>query len=129
RRVFVDGQPPVSATGSRGNGSSVDGSGLLSIRTVAEIDRLVEQHFDELVAFRRDLHAHPEIGRHEFRTTDKIVDRLSAAGLEAIRLPTGTGLLCDLGDGSADLGKVALRADIDALRMADEKDVEYRSTN
>lgn len=94
----------------------------------AEIERLVSSYLDELIAFRRDLHAHPEPGREEIRTTGRILDRLTRAGLEGRTLPCGTGLTFDIGDPGSDLGSVALRADIDALRVSDEKDVPYRST-
>ncbi|WP_460525048.1 amidohydrolase [Flindersiella endophytica] len=91
-----------------------------------EVDRLAKTYADELVMFRRDLHAHPEPSREEFRTTRAIADRLAKAGLSTTGLPVGTGLLSDVGPGQRPT--VALRADIDALRLADEKDVPYRST-
>ena len=79
----------------------------------------------ELVATRRDLHAHPEPSWEEQRTTSVLLERLRAAGLTPSVAPTGTGVLCDIGpDGPL----VVLRADIDALRMHDTKDVSYRST-
>ncbi|MEK8228399.1 hypothetical protein NKG05_23670 [Oerskovia sp. M15] len=52
---------------------------------------------EELVAVRRDIHAHPEVSRAETRTTALLADRLRAAGLSPRLLP-GTGLLCDIGD-------------------------------
>ncbi|MEP6600023.1 MAG: amidohydrolase [Actinomycetota bacterium] len=78
----------------------------------------------DLIAIRRDLHAHPEIAFAEKRTTDLIVDRLRALGLEPRVLPSGTGVLCDIGQTGP---LVALRADIDALPLPDHKDVPYRS--
>ncbi|MDX3456804.1 amidohydrolase [Streptomyces sp. ME02-8801-2C] len=92
----------------------------------------------ELVAFRRDLHMHPELGNQEFRTTAAIKARLEKAGLEPRVLTTGTGLICDIGDIEADpegqgdgtpVPVLALRADIDALPIPDTKsDCAYRST-
>ena len=82
---------------------------------------------DELVAVRRDLHAHPELGRQEHRTTALLNDRLEAAGLSPKLLSSGTGLVCDVGAGAGPV--VVLRADIDALPLDDEKLVPYRSTN
>ncbi|MDX6216581.1 MAG: hypothetical protein QOG99_2165 [Frankiales bacterium] len=79
----------------------------------------------DLVAVRRDLHRHPELGREERRTTAVLADHLTAAGLSPKVLAGGTGLVCDIG---ADGPLVALRADIDALPVQDEKDVPYRST-
>jgi amidohydrolase len=91
-----------------------------------ELDAFLAGHQAELVDFRRDLHAHPEIGYHEHRTTRRIKLRLEAAGLRPIILPKGTGLLVDVGSGTEPV--VGLRADLDALPISDEKDVPYRST-
>ncbi|MEU9332228.1 M20 family metallopeptidase [Streptomyces sp. NPDC048290] len=86
----------------------------------------------ELVAFRRDLHMHPELGNQEFRTTAAIKARLEKAGLKPRVLAMGTGLVCDIGvpdDGPAPAGMLALRADIDALPIPDAKtECAYRST-
>lgn len=91
-----------------------------------QLDAFLAEQGSGLVAFRRDLHRHPELGFAEHRTTRAIVDRLRAAGLAPWVLPRGTGVLCDVGHGDGPV--VALRADIDALPLADEKDVPYRST-
>src|SRR5215475_8113002 len=94
-----------------------------------ELDAFLVGHESELIRFRRDLHAHPETGYHEYRTTRRVALRLEAAGLKPSILPKGTGLMVDIGDGSSDGPVVALRADIDALPLNDEKDVPYRSVN
>lgn len=83
----------------------------------------------ELVAFRRDLHMHPELGNQEFRTTAAIKARLEAAGLEPRVLGIGTGLVCDIGPRDTAVPMLALRADIDALPIPDTKsECAYRST-
>ncbi|MGX9883643.1 amidohydrolase [Streptomyces sp. NPDC002276] len=83
----------------------------------------------ELVAFRRDLHMHPELGNQEFRTTAAIKARLERAGLAPRVLATGTGLVCDIGPRDTGVPMLALRADIDALPIPDTKrDCAYRST-
>ncbi|WP_405906944.1 MULTISPECIES: amidohydrolase [unclassified Streptomyces] len=83
----------------------------------------------ELVAFRRDLHMHPELGNQEFRTTAALKARLELAGLEPRVLAIGTGLICDIGDWDGVRPLLALRADIDALPIPDTKaDCAYRST-
>jgi amidohydrolase len=83
----------------------------------------------ELVAFRRDLHMHPELGNQEFRTTAAIKARLEQAGLEPRVLAIGTGLVCDIGPRDSGVPMLALRADIDALPIPDTKsDCAYRST-
>ncbi|WP_329256259.1 M20 family metallopeptidase [Streptomyces sp. NBC_01478] len=83
----------------------------------------------ELVAFRRDLHMHPELGNQEFRTTAAIKARLEQAGLQPRVLAIGTGLVCDIGPRDTAVPMLALRADIDALPIPDTKsDCAYRST-
>ncbi|WP_030872342.1 M20 family metallopeptidase [Streptomyces sp. NRRL S-37] len=86
----------------------------------------------ELVAFRRDLHMHPELGHQEFRTTAAIKERLEQAGLKPRVLSGGTGLVCDIGtddEAGTDSAMLALRADIDGLPIPDMKaDCPYRST-
>ncbi|POM27222.1 putative hydrolase YxeP [Actinomadura rubteroloni] len=92
-----------------------------------QLDAFLAAHRGELVEFRRDLHRHPELGYAEHRTTARIVERLRQAGLAPRVLPKGTGVLCDIGP--EDGPTVALRADIDALPLQDEKTtVPYRST-
>ncbi|MCW2529125.1 MAG: amidohydrolase family protein [Pseudonocardiales bacterium] len=86
----------------------------------------IHDHEDELIATRRDLHAHPEVGHDEHRTTGIIVEHLKGLGLEPTIFPSGTGVLCDIGIGD---NAIALRADIDALEIVDAKDVPYRSQN
>jgi amidohydrolase len=95
----------------------------------AGLDAFLESHLEELIAFRRELHAHPELSHEEHETTVRVSERLRVAGLEPRVLPVGTGLICDISgrDLSTGTGRVALRADIDALAMTDETTVPYRS--
>src|ERR1022692_4247650 len=93
-----------------------------------ELDEFLAAHEAELIEFRRDLHAHPELGYHEHRTTRLVARRLAAAGLRPVILPKGTGMLVDIGTESGGGPLVALRADLDALPISDEKQVPYRST-
>lgn len=100
-------------------------------RTVS-VDRLnarVDAYLDEMIALRRDLHAHPEIARTERRTTEVVASRLRAAGLSPRLLP-GTGLVCDVGPSPVESGRrrVALRADLDALPVADACGEPWQST-
>jgi amidohydrolase len=89
-------------------------------------DRWLAENGAELVAIRRWLHANPELGRQEHRTTAYLCERLAAVGLTPKVLAGGTGVVCDIGTGEGPV--VVLRADIDALPLPDEKDVSYRST-
>src|SRR4051812_25252484 len=92
---------------------------------VADVLARVEAVREDMVDVRRDLHAHPELGWHEVRTTEILEKRLIEAGLSPRVLPTGTGLICDIGSGDS---CVALRADIDALPVPDGVDSPWRST-
>lgn len=79
----------------------------------------------DLIALRRDLHAHPEPSWEEVRTTQVLRDLLTARGIASEPGEGTTGLIAEVGTEGP---LVALRADIDALRMDDAKDVPYRST-
>ena len=83
-------------------------------------------HYDDLVGWRRHIHRHPELGRQEFATTQFVADRLVEAGLNPKSLPGGTGLTCDFGPEHAP--RIALRADMDALPMAERTGASYTST-
>jgi len=86
----------------------------------ARVNALAAGLNDELLEIRHDLHRHPEISRDERRTTRIVVERLRSAVLQPVLLP-GTGLVCDLGPDIAQTGRqrIALRADLDALPVAD----------
>ncbi|AUY51418.1 amidohydrolase [Streptomyces sp. CB01881] len=104
---------------------------LTAARPSADLRGRVRALEPELIAFRRDLHRHPELGRQEFRTTGLLRDRLTAAGLAPRVLPGGTGMTVDIVPDGTPRGAefLAFRADIDALPIDDAKtDVPYRST-
>jgi amidohydrolase len=86
----------------------------------------VDAGYDDMVDLRRDLHAHPEIGLEEHRTTGIIRDRLDALGLAREVTGTDTGAVYSL-DGGRPGATVVLRADIDALPVVEEVDLGYRS--
>lgn len=90
------------------------------------LDRHIESRAERLRDVRRHLHAHPEPSREEYQTTRFLADRLEEAGVPFSVVPSRRGLLA--GTLNADRPLVAFRADVDALRIADAKDVPYRST-
>jgi amidohydrolase len=90
-----------------------------------QLDRWLAAHGAELVAIRRHIHAHPERSFHEFETAALIARELAVAGLSPRMLPKANGVVCDIGEGDR---VIAFRADLDALPLADLKDVPYRST-
>ncbi|MFV1590961.1 amidohydrolase [Phaeobacter sp. JH20_36] len=80
----------------------------------------------DLVAFRRDLHMHPETGFDLNRTSDAIAKVLETAGLQVTRGIGGTGVVATLRRGGDTTG-VALRADMDALPIEEATNLSYRS--
>ena len=87
-------------------------------------DDWVERMMPQLVEFRREVHQNPELSFQEHRTTSRIMERLSAAGLRPIAAE-GTGCYVDIGSGPI---AAALRADIDALPISEQTGLEYAST-
>ena len=82
----------------------------------------------ELIEFRHDLHAHPELGYEEHRTRDSICDALKAADIDhKTGFALGTGTIAHL-PGASDKA-IALRADIDALPIEEETGLPWTSTH
>jgi amidohydrolase len=83
----------------------------------------------ELTAFRRDLHAHPELGFEEKRTAQRVVAALRAAGVDEIHEGIGkTGVVGVVhGNSKASARMVGLRADMDALPMTEDNEFAWRS--
>jgi len=98
-------------------------------RDVASITDLIRGTLtglaDELIELRRDLHAHPELAGNEVRTTTLVADRLIAAGIR-VRLLAGSGLVADIGPADPAY-RVALRADLDALPVAERTGLPFAS--
>jgi amidohydrolase len=93
------------------------------------IDRTIDELAEPLRAVRRHLHAHPEPSREEYETTRYLAGRLEEAGIPHRLIPSGRGLVAEPASACrASARRVAIRADIDALRLHDLKTVPYRST-
>jgi amidohydrolase len=91
-----------------------------------EVRGMVAEMYEELVELRRDLHAHPELAFEEVRTSRKVASWLMRLGLAVQTGVAQTGVIATL-SGARPGPTVALRADMDALPLQDEKDVPYRS--
>jgi hippurate hydrolase len=91
------------------------------------IERIRAYH-DDLTNIRRDIHAHPELGLEEHRTADLVASKLAEFGIEVHRGVGKTGVVGVLraGDGTQTIG---LRADMDALPIAEETNLGYSSRN
>src|SRR5271156_4798999 len=96
----------------------------MSVSDIA--DSWLAEHSDDLVAWRRHFHRYPELGRQEYATTQFVAERLADVGLNPKVLPGGTGLTCDFGPEHEP--RIALRADMDALPMAERTGAPYEST-
>lgn len=88
-------------------------------------DSWLAAHHDDLVEWRRHIHRNPELGLQEYATTQFVAARLAEAGLTPKVLPGGTGLTCDFGPDQQP--RIALRADMDALPMAERTGASYAS--
>ena len=86
-----------------------------------------QEIFHHMREIRRDLHRHPELGLQEKRTSGIVADYLERLGLDVKRGIGSTGVVATLYSQSG-AETVSLRADMDALPMADKKDVPYAST-
>ncbi|MDR1377499.1 MAG: amidohydrolase [Synergistaceae bacterium] len=99
---------------------------------IGEIKKLAKEYEQEIIDQRRHFHKNPETSWNEVETTRHIVEELKKLGCENIQVGFGgteCGVAADI-TGSGDDGnskRVALRADIDALPLNDEKDVPYKS--
>lgn len=96
----------------------------------ALLDRIAAERDADWIERRRWLHAHPEPSGEERRTTEFIAKTLDPIGVLRKIGRRGTGVVGDLtiGAPAPDSPLIALRADIDALRMQDRKDVPWAST-
>ncbi|KZK79650.1 putative hydrolase YxeP [Pseudovibrio sp. Ad13] len=94
------------------------------------INRLAEMH-DEITAWRRDFHEHPEVLYETHRTSAKVAEILKEIGVDEVTTGVGrTGVVGVIKGRNGGAGKsIALRADMDALPMAEETGKEYASKN
>ena len=90
------------------------------------MNRLVLPYLDDLVALRRDIHAHPELAFNETRTADIVARELASYGLEVHRGLARTGVVGVLRKGNG-TRMIGLRADMDALPVHEKNDFAHRS--
>ena len=81
----------------------------------------------QVVAWRRDIHQHPELGNHETRTAQLVADRLRSFGLEPKTGIAHTGVVAILKGGKPG-PRIALRADMDALPVTEQTGLPFAST-
>ena len=88
------------------------------------IKKNVEEIYDEMVKIRRKIHMNPELGDEEFETSATIKEFLKNNGIEYEEI-INTGIVATIYNGEGQT--VATRADIDALPIFEENEVEYKS--
>jgi amidohydrolase len=92
------------------------------------INRIADFHQD-LVAWRHDIHAHPETAFEEHRTAEFVAARLSEFGIEVDRGLAGTGVVGTLRGAAPGSRAIALRADMDALHIHEKNGFDHASQN
>jgi len=81
---------------------------------------------DDLIAWRRHLHQHPELSFQEFKTTEFNKEKLKTFGCEIINRPTRTGLIAHISGSKPDSSrKIAIQADIDALPVQENNNLPF----
>jgi len=95
---------------------------------MSPLDR-ISSYLDELISIRHDLHAHPELGFEEERTSGIVAERLAAWGFEVHRGIGKTGVVGLLRGKGSSGRRIGLRADMDALPIEEMTNLAYRSTN
>jgi amidohydrolase len=99
----------------------------VSEQLIQQIKALAKEYSGEFVAVRRHLHAHPELSYQEFETSRLVQERLTSFGIP-FEIKATTGVVGLLTGKNPTKRIVALRADMDALPILEENDVDYKST-
>jgi amidohydrolase len=107
-------------------GSNALGQGTGSNPLWSKIDQLSSEVEGKCIAWRRDIHQHPELGNREFRTSKLVADHLRKLGMEVRTEVAHTGVVGVL-RGKKETPVVALRADMDALPVTEAVDVPFAS--
>ena len=97
---------------------------------ITQLDAIIDRQAAEIVALRRHLHTHPEPSGEELQTSLHLYQLLEQQSLEVRMGPDGCGVMADnlpSEEASSTASRIALRGDIDALRIQDAKQVAYRS--
>lgn len=92
-----------------------------------DINRRVAAVMPQVITWRRDFHEHPELGNREFRTQKIVADYLRSLGMDVRTDIAKTGVVGVLRGGKPG-GVVALRSDMDALPVAEQVDLPFKST-
>ena len=89
----------------------------------------IARNLPDLIAIRRDIHAHPELGMEETRTAALVAAKLRGWGIEVTEGVGRTGVVGTLRGRRPGQGAIGLRADMDALALSERTELPYASTN
>ena len=92
-----------------------------------QIKLLSSEYFEEIRGIRRHFHQHPELSCEEFKTADFICKKLDEYGITYVRGVADTGIVGIINGINPVSKNIALRADMDALPINEENNVEYKS--
>src|SRR5829696_5427793 len=98
---------------------------IVASTLAANIDAAARALAPQVIAWRRDLHANPELGNREFRTAGIVADLLRKLGLDQVRTGVAHTGVVGLLRGGLPGPVVALRADMDALPVAEETGLPF----
>jgi len=93
-----------------------------------KINQIISNSFEEFVAWRKHIHANPELSFKEFKTAEFVASQLREMGIPFSEGIAGTGIVAIIKGVNPSKKCVALRADLDALPIQEENDVSYKST-
>ena len=93
-----------------------------------QIKALAQRYAPDFIAIRHHLHAHPELSYQEFKTSAFIQDKLQSYGIP-FQVMASTGVVALIKGRNPDSRVIALRADMDALPIEEQTNVDYTSTN
>jgi len=96
---------------------------------LSTFQKLSKQYAQEVIAFRRHLHANPELSYQEFNTANYITQKLKEFGLHPQKGIANTGVVVLIEGKNPSKKIIALRADIDALPITEANEIDYKSKN
>ncbi len=99
------------------------------MNSLSDIKNISAANEDFFIRIRRELHAAPELANQEFKTADKICETLEDIGISYTKNFSGTGVVAIIQGCNNNQKTIGFRADMDALAIQEENNVDYKSAN
>ncbi|MFZ4741739.1 MAG: M20 metallopeptidase family protein [Bacteroidales bacterium] len=99
------------------------------MKNIQKVKSLSSEYHTEFVEIRRQIHANPELGFEEYKTSTLIANKLKEMGIPYQTGIAKTGIVAIIKGQNPDIKTIALRADMDALPLEEKNDFEYQSIN